>query len=58
MISKLFLLHAQALAASNRWAEALPLYEKVATNHSTPSQAEAVFGTAQTLQALGAGTRQ
>ena len=46
-------LRAQALAALNRWAEALPFYEKVATNQSTPSQAEAVFGTAQTLQALG-----
>lgn len=47
------LLHAQALAALNRWAEALPSYEKVAADPSRPRQAEAVFGAAQALQALG-----
>ena len=46
------LLHAQALAALNRWAEALPIYEKVAAQPATPRQAEAVFGAAQALQAL------
>jgi tetratricopeptide (TPR) repeat protein len=46
------LLRAQALAALNRWTEALPFYEKVAADRSTPRQAEAVFGAAQALQAM------
>ena len=45
--------HAQALAALERWAEALPLYEKVAANPGTTLRAEATFGAAQALQALG-----
>ena len=45
--------HAQALAALNRWTEALPLYQKVVTNPGAPLRAEAIFGAAQALQALG-----
>ncbi len=45
--------HAQALAALDRWAEALPLYQEVAADSGTPLRAEATFGTAQALQALG-----
>ncbi|MEO6970947.1 MAG: tetratricopeptide repeat protein, partial [Chthoniobacterales bacterium] len=45
--------HGQALAALDRWAEALPLYEKVAANPGASLRAESVFGTAQALQALG-----
>ncbi len=44
---------AQALAALQRWAEALPLYQKVAEASGTPLAADATFGTAQALQALG-----
>ena len=44
---------AQALAALQRWAEALPLYEKVAAGPGAPLRAEANFGAAQALQTLG-----
>ncbi len=44
---------AQALATLDRWAEALPLYQKVAADSGTPLRAEATFGMAQTLYALG-----
>ena len=47
--------HAQALAALKRWAEALPLYEKVAEDTATTLRAEATFGAAQALQAMGRG---
>jgi tetratricopeptide (TPR) repeat protein len=47
--------HAQALAALERWAEALPLYEKVAADPGTPLRAEATFGAAQALQSAGRG---
>ena len=44
---------AQALAGLERWAEALPLYQKVAADSGTPLRAEGIFGAAQSLQALG-----
>jgi tetratricopeptide (TPR) repeat protein len=47
--------HAQALAALERWPEALPLYEKVAANPGTTLRAEGTFGAAQALQAVGRG---
>src|SRR5215467_829536 len=43
---------AQALATSQRWAEALPLYEEL-TNETSPFQKAAVFGSGETLRALG-----
>jgi TolA-binding protein/thioredoxin-like negative regulator of GroEL len=43
---------AQALATVQRWAEALPLYEKL-TNETSPFQKAAVFGSGETLRALG-----
>jgi tetratricopeptide (TPR) repeat protein len=43
---------AQALAAVQRWAEALPLYEEL-TNETSPFQKAAVFGSGETLRALG-----
>ena len=43
----------QALAGLRRWGEALPLYEEVASDASSPLRAEAIFGTAETLRALG-----
>ncbi len=44
---------AQALAGLNRWADALPLYEELATNRRSPFYGAAIFGTAETLRALG-----
>src|SRR5215467_941742 len=43
---------AQALATIQRWAEALLLYEEV-TNETSPFQKAAVFGSGETLRALG-----
>ncbi len=43
----------QALAALERWTEALPLYERVARSTQAPHQAEAIFGQAEALRALG-----
>ena len=44
---------AQALAALNRSADALPLYEELATNRRSPFYNAAVFGTAEMLRVLG-----
>jgi TolA-binding protein len=45
---------AQCLAALDRWAEALPLYQQIARgNEKSPYYWEAIFGTAQALRALG-----
>jgi TolA-binding protein len=44
---------AQALAALGRWDEALPIYESVANDPSSPSRGDAVFGVAESLRALG-----
>ena len=43
----------QALAGLRRWSEALPFYEEVAADASSPLRAEAIFGAAETLRALG-----
>jgi TolA-binding protein len=44
---------AQALAAVNRWADALPLYEELTTDRASAFFGAAVFGTAEMLRALG-----
>lgn len=44
---------AEALAAMQRWADALPLYETVAADKNAVSPNEAVFGAAEALRALG-----
>jgi predicted negative regulator of RcsB-dependent stress response len=44
---------AQALASLFRWAEALPLYEQVASSERSPFRTAATFGTAEMLRALG-----
>jgi TolA-binding protein len=44
--------YAQALAATNKWNEALPLYEAVAAETAFPLRNEAVFSAADTLYAL------
>ncbi|MEO7168084.1 MAG: tetratricopeptide repeat protein [Chthoniobacterales bacterium] len=44
---------AQGLAALERWAEALPLYQKIAADASAARRMEATFGTAEALRALG-----
>jgi TolA-binding protein len=43
----------QALAALDRWAEALPLYQQAAKTETLPRRAEALFGAANALRALG-----
>src|SRR3984893_10894106 len=43
---------AQVLASLHRWAEALPLYEEVAANKSSPFRGEAIFGTGEMLRTL------
>src|SRR5256714_6870896 len=43
---------AQALAALQRWTEALPLYQKVATQNPSPFRNTALFGQAEALRAL------
>jgi TolA-binding protein len=44
---------AQALASLFRWAEALPLYEQVASSERSPFRTAATFGTAEMLRDLG-----
>src|SRR5947207_2132934 len=44
---------AQALAALNRWADALPLYEELTRCRGSPFHGVATFGTAEMLRALG-----
>ena len=44
---------AQALAAMQRWAEALPLYQAVTASKNATSPNEALFGAAEALRALG-----
>lgn len=43
---------AQALAARERWTEALPLYAKVAAQNPSPFRSRALFGQAEALRAL------
>jgi outer membrane protein assembly factor BamD (BamD/ComL family) len=47
-----WLWQAQALASLQRWSEALPLYQQVASQNGSPFQATALFGQAETLRAL------
>ncbi len=44
---------AQALAALERWVEALPLYQKIAADAKAGQRLEATFGEAEALRALG-----
>lgn len=44
---------AQAFASLRRWAEALPLYEQLASNERSAFRSAATFGAAETLRALG-----
>ena len=44
---------AQALADLNRWAEALPLYEEVATDEHSAFRDAAIFGAAEMWRATG-----
>ena len=44
---------AQAFAALARWEEALPLYQACAAEARSPVRAEAVYGQAEALRALG-----
>src|SRR5207249_974394 len=44
---------AQAFAALNRWTDALPLYEELATEEASPFRGAAIFGAAEMLRALG-----
>lgn len=44
---------AQALAALERWAEALPLYQQVAAAAASPFRSRAILGQAEALRALG-----
>src|SRR5256714_4790959 len=43
---------AQALAALQRWTEALPLYQKIAAQDPSPFRNTALFGAAEALRAL------
>jgi len=43
---------AQALATLGRWAEALPLYQKVAAESPRPFRSKAILGQAEALRAL------
>src|ERR1700730_12976008 len=43
---------AQALASLHRWAEALPLYEEVAADESSPFRGDALFGAGEMLRTL------
>ena len=43
---------AQALASLHRWAEALPLYQEVAADESSPFRGDAVFGAGEMLRTL------
>ncbi|PYJ17533.1 MAG: hypothetical protein DME96_05675 [Verrucomicrobia bacterium] len=44
---------AQAFASLHRWADALPLYEELAADRSSPLHGPASFGAAEMLRALG-----
>jgi len=44
---------AQAFASLRRWAEALPLYEQLASDERSTFRSAATFGAAETLRALG-----
>jgi tetratricopeptide (TPR) repeat protein len=44
---------AQALATLGRWSEALPFYQKASAEMTPPRSAEATFGEAEALRALG-----
>ncbi|HWM24587.1 MAG TPA: tetratricopeptide repeat protein [Chthoniobacterales bacterium] len=44
---------AQALAALERWTEALPLYRQVAAESASPFRSRAILGQAESLRALG-----
>ncbi len=44
---------AQAFAGLKRWADALPLYEELATHEGSPFREAATFGAAEMLRALG-----
>src|SRR6266496_5687872 len=44
---------AQAFAGLNRWGDALPLYEELATHEGSPFRGEGTFGAAKMLRALG-----
>jgi tetratricopeptide (TPR) repeat protein len=44
---------AQAFAGLKRWADALPLYEELATHEGSPFRGAATFGAAEMLRALG-----
>src|SRR5947199_9667392 len=46
---------AQAFAALNRWADALSLYEELATEEASPFRGTAIFGAAEMLRALEKG---
>lgn len=46
---------AQALASLHHWSEALPLYDAVTRNPDSSLRAQAVFGAAEALRALGRG---
>jgi TolA-binding protein/thioredoxin-like negative regulator of GroEL len=44
---------AQAFASLHRWAEALPIYEQLASDERSPFRSAAMFGAAEMLRALG-----
>ena len=44
---------AQAFASLHRWADALPFYEELAADRSSPLHGPATFGAAEMLRALG-----
>ncbi|HSH38869.1 MAG TPA: tetratricopeptide repeat protein, partial [Chthoniobacterales bacterium] len=44
---------AQAVAGLGRWAEALPLYERSASDPASPFRTDATFGQAEALRSLG-----
>jgi outer membrane protein assembly factor BamD (BamD/ComL family) len=44
---------AQALASLHRWADALPLYKRLAAAQTSPFRTAATFGAAEALRALG-----
>jgi len=43
---------AQALASLHRWAEALPLYQEIAADESSPFRGDAIFGAGEMLRTL------
>jgi outer membrane protein assembly factor BamD (BamD/ComL family) len=46
-------LRAQALAALQRWADALPIYQRLAADTASPLRANAMFGAAEAMRAVG-----